>query len=130
MVLIHFKHGLLLRIISCDGFTGLSDLRTHMSSRVSSKCTPNFRSLQDEPILREILSDFSRVRGLSDLRTHMSSRVSSKCTSNFCYLHNEPYLDFYLELFYVTGSWTLGLADSHVFSGVIKMHTQLPQPPR
>jgi hypothetical protein len=96
MVLIHFKHGLLLRIILCGRLRTL-DSWTHMSSRVSSKCMPNFCYLQNEPILRKFLSDSSRVRRLSDSQTHMSSRVSSKCMPNFCYLQNEPILRNFLS---------------------------------
>jgi hypothetical protein len=88
-----------------------------MSSRVSSKCTPNFRSLQDEPILREILSYFSQ--GFTDSRTCGLTCLLGchQNASNFaCYLYNEPYLEFYLELFYVTR----GLSDlqTHMYSMV------------
>jgi hypothetical protein len=109
-ILIHFKHGILLRIILCDRFVdsrtcGLTCLlRCHQNAR------PTFTASKMNLYLEKKLSDFSWVHRLSDLRTHMSSWVSSKCMPNFRCLYNEPYLEkIYVVFLGFMDSWTCGL---------------------
>jgi hypothetical protein len=62
MVLIHFKHLELFCV------TDLQDSQNHDSHVFLGviKMHAQLSSLQDEPILRKKLSDFSQVHGLSD----------------------------------------------------------------